>query len=60
LALDYCVRWSAEDARHLGFDAVVIEDACRAIDLDGSLVAARGAMIQAGVELIRSAVFGAA
>src|SRR6516225_2937589 len=29
LALDFCVRWSAEDARNLGFDAVVIEDACR-------------------------------
>jgi nicotinamidase/pyrazinamidase len=59
LALDFCVRWSAEDARHLGFDVVVIEDACRAIDLDSSLAAARGAMIQAGVELIRSAVVGA-
>lgn len=59
LALDFCVRWSAEDARTLGFDAVVIEDACRAIDASGSLTAARAAMAQAGVEVIRSAAVGA-
>ncbi len=58
LALDFCVRWSAEDARTLGFDAVVIEDACRAIDTSGSLTAARAAMAQAGVEVIRSAAVG--
>jgi len=58
LALDFCVRWSAEDARNLGFDAVVIEDACRAIDTSGSLTAARAAMAQAGVEVIRSAAVG--
>jgi nicotinamidase/pyrazinamidase len=40
LATDFCVRYSAEDARREGFEAVVIEDACRAIDLDGSLAAA--------------------
>jgi nicotinamidase/pyrazinamidase len=37
LATDFCVRYSAEDARREGFAAVVIEDACRAIDLNGSL-----------------------
>lgn len=37
LATDFCVRYSAEDARREGFEVVVIEDACRAIDLDGSL-----------------------
>jgi len=41
LALDFCVRYSAEDARRAGFDTIVVEDACRAIDVDGSLAAAR-------------------
>jgi nicotinamidase/pyrazinamidase len=41
LALDFCVRYSAEDARREGFAVIVIEDACRAIDLDGSLAATR-------------------
>jgi nicotinamidase/pyrazinamidase len=37
LALDYCVRYTAEDAKREGFAVVVIEDACRAIDVGGSL-----------------------
>jgi nicotinamidase/pyrazinamidase len=37
LALDFCVRYSAEDARREGFDVVVIEEACRSIDVQGSL-----------------------
>ena len=41
LALDFCVRYSAEDARREGFAVTVIEDACRAIDVDGSLAATR-------------------
>src|SRR5262249_31051977 len=41
LATDFCVRYSAEDARANGFDAVVIEDACRGIDIDGSVAATR-------------------
>jgi nicotinamidase/pyrazinamidase len=36
LAFDFCVRYSAEDARRAGFDVVVIRRACRAIDLNGS------------------------
>jgi len=36
LAFDFCVRYSAEDAKDEGFDVVVIRDACRSIDLDGS------------------------
>jgi nicotinamidase/pyrazinamidase len=36
LAYDFCVRYSAEDAKRAGFEVCVIEDACRAIDLDGS------------------------
>jgi nicotinamidase/pyrazinamidase len=50
LATDFCVHFSAIDARRRGFAAIVIEDACRAIDLDGSLAAAWSAMSQAGVE----------
>jgi len=54
LATDFCVRWSAVDARAAGFEAVVLEDACRAIDLDGSLAAARSEMAAAGVVLAGS------
>jgi len=55
LATDFCVAWTALDARRLGFEAVVIEDACRAIDLDGSLDKAWAAMTRAGVERAVSA-----
>lgn len=41
LALDFCVRYSAEDARRCGFGVVVIEDACRGIDMGGSVQATR-------------------
>ena len=51
LAHDFCVAWSAIDAAKLGFETRVIEDACRAIDMDGSLAEARTAMRQAGVTL---------
>ncbi|MEM0943105.1 MAG: bifunctional nicotinamidase/pyrazinamidase [Pseudomonadota bacterium] len=51
LALDFCVAWSALDAVKLGFRASVLEDCCRAIDLDGSLAAARAEMTAAGVGL---------
>ena len=49
LATDYCVAWSAQDARAAGFEATVIEDACRAIDLNGSLARAWADMAAAGV-----------
>ncbi len=49
LALDFCVRYSAEDAKRQGFDVVVIEDACRGIDLDGSVQAARESFAQLGI-----------
>ncbi|WP_028602307.1 bifunctional nicotinamidase/pyrazinamidase [Ottowia thiooxydans] len=55
LATDYCVAWSALDARSAGFEAAVIEDACRAIDLNGSLQKAWHAMTEAGVGRITSA-----
>lgn len=59
LATDFCVAWTALDARKLGFEAVVIEDACRAIDLDGSLDKAWAAMAKAGVERVRSSILQA-
>tara|TARA_R110002110_G_scaffold134697_2_gene318188 strand:- start:858 stop:1478 length:621 start_codon:yes stop_codon:yes gene_type:complete len=52
LATDFCVNFSALDAARLGFDVAVREDLSRAIDLDGSLAAARTAMEKAGVALI--------
>ena len=52
LAFDYCVRFSAEDAKTQGFEALVIEDACRAIDLDGSAGATRAAFGDAGIDLV--------
>jgi nicotinamidase/pyrazinamidase len=55
LATDYCVAWSALDARAAGFDVVVIEDACRAIDLDGSLDAAWRDLQNAGVSRVQAA-----
>ncbi|AOJ80607.1 nicotinamidase [Burkholderia savannae] len=55
LATDYCIAWSALDARAAGFDAAVIEDACRAIDLDGSLARAWASLAAAGVARVQSA-----
>ena len=55
LATDFCVAWTALDARRFRFDAVVIEDACRAIDNAGSLAAAQKAMKAAGVKRANSA-----
>jgi nicotinamidase/pyrazinamidase len=49
LATDFCVAYSAVDARRAGFEAIVIEDACRAIDTAGSLAAALSRMEAAGV-----------
>jgi nicotinamidase/pyrazinamidase len=54
LATDFCVAWSAEDARASGFATTVIEDACRAIDLNGSLDAAWAKLAAAGVGRINS------
>uniref|UniRef100_UPI0035B17068 nicotinamidase n=1 Tax=Aestuariivirga sp. TaxID=2650926 RepID=UPI0035B17068 len=51
LAFDYCVRFSAEDARRLGFETEVIEAACRSIDLDGSADAARKSFQEHGIAL---------
>lgn len=51
LAFDFCVRYSAEDARTLGFETEVIEAACRAIDLHGSAAATRKSFAERGVVL---------
>lgn len=51
LATDFCVAYSAMDAARLGFGATVLEGACRAIDLNGSLATARNDMLAAGVRL---------
>ena len=51
LATDFCVNYSAVDAAKCGFRATVIEGLCRAIDMDGSLAAARTGMQKAGVRL---------
>jgi nicotinamidase/pyrazinamidase len=51
LATDYCVAYSALDAARLGFKATVLEGACRAIDLNGSLADAQARMRAAGVAL---------
>jgi len=58
LATDYCVRYSAEDARRLGFETVLVADACRAIDLGGSLAAGMTAVKSAGVSVIESHQIG--
>ena len=55
LATDFCVAWTALDARKAGFDAIVIEDASRGIDLNGSLAKAWSEMKAAGVKRAQSA-----
>ena len=54
LALDFCVRYSAEDAKREGFDVVVVEDACRGIDLGGSVKATRESFAALGVLVVPS------
>lgn len=55
LALDFCVAWSAQDARSAGFNTFVVEDACRAIDMNGSLEQAWKTMLGMGIERVQSA-----
>ncbi|MDP4823852.1 MAG: bifunctional nicotinamidase/pyrazinamidase [Aestuariivirgaceae bacterium] len=54
LATDYCVAFSALDARRLGFETHVVLDACRGIDLNGSVAVMLDAMRQAGVAIVTS------
>lgn len=49
LAYDFCVRYSAEDAKRASFEVCVIEDACRAIDVNGSGAETRRALVSLGI-----------
>ena len=55
LAFDFCVRYSAEDARREGLEAIVIEDACRGIDVDGSVDATRRRLTELNVQCVGEA-----
>jgi nicotinamidase/pyrazinamidase len=57
LAFDFCVRYSAEDARREGFEVVVFEDACRSIDVDGSVAATRKQFESLGIRCISASAF---
>lgn len=57
LATDFCVAFSAIDAVRCGFQSIVIEDACRGLNVDGSLEHAKGMMEHVGVRLTSSAEF---
>ena len=52
LATDFCVNYSAQDAANLGYKVSVLEKMCRAIDLNGSLAAAKSEMQNCGVEFV--------
>jgi nicotinamidase/pyrazinamidase len=58
LALDFCVRFTAEDARAYGFGVAVLEDACRSIDIEGSLARAGAAFAALGIPCIGSGLAG--
>ena len=52
LAFDFCVRYSAEDAHKADFRAIVIEEACRGIDLDGSVAATHQSLKSLGIRVV--------
>jgi len=52
LAFDFCVRYSAEDAKREGFTVFVVEDACRGIDVDGSVAATRASLAALGITCV--------
>lgn len=54
LATDFCILWTALDARAEGFDVLLVEDAVRGIDVDGSVGRALEAMAQVGVQRLHS------
>lgn len=57
LAFDFCVRYSAEDARREAFDVVVIEDACRGIDVQGSMAATRRVLAEINADCVASGIW---
>jgi nicotinamidase/pyrazinamidase len=56
LAYDYCVRFSAIDSMRAGFETYVVEDACRAVDMEGSVAATEYDFNEAGVRRIQSSL----
>jgi len=60
LAFDFCVRYSAEDARREGFAAIVVEDACRGIDIGGSMADTYRSLAACGAQIVDAgAILGA-
>src|SRR6202166_4380987 len=59
LALDFCVRYSAEDARREGFAVFVVEDGCRGIDIGGSIAATRASFAALGIPCLQMREFAA-
>lgn len=51
LATDFCVSWSALDAREMGFEVVVLEDLCRGLDIDGSIEKEKSKWAQKGIKI---------
>ena len=58
LAFDFCVRYSAEDAQREGFAVVVVEDACRGIDVDGSMASTRQLFASLGIACVSADAIG--
>jgi nicotinamidase/pyrazinamidase len=58
LALDFCVRYSAEDAHRCGFAVVVVEDACRGIDVGGSMDETRRSLSRLGIPRVAAEAIG--
>jgi len=52
LAFDFCVRYSAEDAKRAGFDVIVVDDACRGIDIRGSIAATDQLLARLGIQRV--------
>ena len=57
LATDFCVAWTALDARKAGFETYVVEDACRGIDTQGSLAKAWADMAKAARQAVRGPIW---
>jgi nicotinamidase/pyrazinamidase len=58
LAFDFCVRYSAEDAHRAGFQVTVVEDACRGIDVEGSMAQTRLRLAELGIPCISAETVG--
>jgi nicotinamidase/pyrazinamidase len=58
LATDFCVKWTALDARKLGYEVYLVKDAVRGIDVEGSVKSALNEMKEAGVKFIQSKEVG--